>query len=270
MAITTVEGIGTALKQTVQFWRTPTSTTTVLRMHSLTLAGDPAAANAQFANTTNGTLVTSSTTGYPSLQSFNGNTGYITAATIAGTTAGRQLTAMLYDRLLVVGTFSGNVAQTNISTHPDFSGRLPGGSYEGLELWLDAPSTGWGAAGAIKIDYLNQANSAANTGTVSNTLTNVGDMVRLPLATGDTGVRAITAVTGGPATGNFNVSIMRRLCSVATDGWGTASTSGYSYVNGAPMTGLTRIYDTTALLPVMCPHNTTLDRFWIEVEIGVG
>ena len=82
----------------------------------------------------------------------------------------------------------------------------------GLELWVEAV-TAFTRNLSIAVTYLDQDGNAGTTGTVSTGIAPiVGRCIRLPLASGDTGLRTITGVTATVSTaGTFNILIVRPL-----------------------------------------------------------
>lgn len=127
-------------------------------------------------------------------------------------------TLILYDRLVHTSTLSGTVstAQTVASaalTRPDANGAQ-------TELFLEV-YTALGAtpqAGAV-MSYTDQDGNTGNTTPAFTVPASApaGLMIPIPLASGDTGVRAVASVTLGGSTGtagNFGITICRRIAEV--------------------------------------------------------
>jgi len=132
-----------------------------------------------------------------------------------------------------------------------------------LQLWLECVTAFTGSQ-SIAITYTNQSGTTGrSTGTVATGVApTVGRMFQMPLQAGDTGVQKIESVTSTVATvGTFNVLVMRRLWSgrvrIANDG----------DTHGPDKTGLTQIFATSALYPIIATDSTSTGV--PELQIGV-
>lgn len=176
--------------------------------------GTPAAAALAVGNTAAGLVPTDATIGAPIL-GFSSGTGYLTTvdATETFSTAYGGARATIYDRLFHAGAYAFNAAVT-LAAQPSFSSRVPGGTdYAGLQLWIEAV-TGFTGTPSFAVTYTNQAGTAAQTtGTVSaGFVPTIGNMLQLPLASGDCGLQKLESVTASVATaGSFNVIVARPL-----------------------------------------------------------
>jgi hypothetical protein len=156
-------------------------------------------------NTANGLVPTDATTGAPDVP-FGTGTGHITHAEFCTDS----------DRLFHAGAYAFN-ASTTLASQPSFSSRVPGGDYNGLEIWIEGV-TAFTGIGSIVITYTNQAGTTGRTaGTVSWAAgsSGPGRMMRVPFASGDCGVQRIDSVTCTVASaGTFNVLVARPLATM--------------------------------------------------------
>lgn len=135
--------------------------------------------------------------------------GMTAASSVAGT-------LFLYDRLLHIGGLSGTT--TSAQTVGGTLSRYTGSESPGNQIWVEIYSQIGATATTITANYTDQD---GNTG-ISSTATAIGGtglrepqrIIALPLASGDTGVRAVASVTLAGTTGtagNFGVSIVRPI-----------------------------------------------------------
>lgn len=174
--------------------------------------------------TTNGAMKQTDATGGRSL--------YLLHATALATAPGALV---LYDRLLHIGNLSGTV--TTAQTVGGVITRNTGGV--GNEIWVEI-YTQIGATGTtITASYTNQAGTSGKTTTaVTFGATNNREaqrMIRLPLASGDSGVQSIQSVTVLATTGTagaFGVTLVHPLAElqVGVSGCGTVR----DYMAGLP------------------------------------
>jgi hypothetical protein len=123
-------------------------------------------------------------------------------------------TLFLYDRLLHCGGLDGTV--TTPQTVGGALTRNTGG--EGNQIWVEIYTQIGTTARTITASYTNQAGTAGRTteaaaigGTGSREATR---LIRLPLASGDTGVRSVESVTLSDSTGTageFGVTITKEI-----------------------------------------------------------
>jgi len=213
MAISSRDDYISAVKQRV-IWTKTASITAVGAKQSQTmhLAGNPGGGTLAGSNATVGVLQTQGVAGggYPLLKTFGGGAkAYLTRVEAWAPVA---MNLNIYDVLLKMGTFAYN-ANVSSLTSVDISSRVPEGTdFRGLELWIEAVTAFTGIP-VVTITYLDQDGNAGTTGatTIDSALI-IGRMFQMPLASGDNGVKTITGITCGTASGGtFNVLIMRPL-----------------------------------------------------------
>jgi hypothetical protein len=123
---------------------------------------------------------------------------------------------LLYDRLMQVSGLSGTSTGTQTITSGTIT-RNTGG--DGNQLYAEVYTAIGATATTITASYTNQANVSGKT-TVAVAIggagyQEVGRMVQLPLAAGDTGVKSVqnvTLVATTGTTGDFGITIARPLC----------------------------------------------------------
>lgn len=211
MAITTVDGIVAALKQTIIFNKTASRTSVALIPFSVfDIAGSPGAGTIAVGNTANGIVPSDAQAGVPVINAFSGaNIGYLARVEFSNTVASRLL---IYDRLFSAGAFVFN-ANVTLASQPSYAARLPNTDYKGLEIWIEA-ATAFTGNQSIAVTYTNQdGTTGRTTGTIATGAAPIlGRMLRLPLQAGDTGVQKIESVVSSVSTvGTFNVHVMRKL-----------------------------------------------------------
>jgi hypothetical protein len=226
MTIAALADYNGALRERVRFAKTAARSMNANRFAWWTLwdatGGTPAAGTLNVGNTANGLVPTDATTGAPPIV-FGSGTGYLTEVIGQAGALGR---AALYDRLFHAGAYAFNAA-TSLASQPSYSSRVPGGNYDGTELWIECVTSNTGSQ-SVAVTYTNQAGTAAqSTGTfVAGTMV-AGEMIRLPLQAGDSGVQKVESVTGTVASaGTFNVLVTRPLWKSYFPLLGTASATG--------------------------------------------
>ena len=212
------------------------------------------------ASGTVGSIPTNTTDG--ALKQRNAPTGkekWLVSASISGHVAG---TFILYDRLYhnhnlsgtsaVEQTVQGDPASPALTRYTDGVG-----NFAFAEIYTIVGTT----ARTITMSYTNQAGTANQTSVATNFgATNFREVTRvifLPLASGDTGVRAVKSVTLSASTGtvgNFGVTIGHPIayihCSVAgTSGW-------RDFATGLP--GLKKIHSNAHLALLWVGNSTTV------------
>jgi hypothetical protein len=157
---------------------------------------------------------TDATAGCPIITNFSG-TGYVTGVQFANTVACRL---QLFDMLWKGGAYAYNSGTTTLSAQPTYASRVPGGDYNGIQIWIEV-STAFvtGSTWSVTVNYADQSAGAGTTVSTGNlTVANLilGRMIQLPLGAGDSGVQWIVNVavtTGGMTAGAFNVLVLRPL-----------------------------------------------------------
>lgn len=270
MAITTRDGLiaAQAGAQRLRILKTATRTSVATIPFSVfDLAGDPGAGTLAGSSTTAGVVPTDATTGVPIINAFGGGAiGHVTRAEFSSSVACR---IALYDLLWKGGAYAFN-ADVTLASQPSFASRVtfyPGSvvDYKGTELWLEAvtPFTG---NQSVQVNYLDQDGIAGDTGVIATAVAPIaGRMLRLPLASGDTGVQRIDRVRSTVSTvGTFNVLVMRKLAEsrirVAND----------QVVQGVDLVGLTQVFADSALVAVVYADGTSTGLPEVVVDIGNG
>lgn len=257
MAITTVDALISAAKDGLPVCKTQAATTVAAQWHTLLdRAGNPGAGSLSVGNTTNGVVPTDTTAGFPPIGGFAGGAdGVLHSICFSNTVACRFV---LFDRLWHAGSVSmTTLATTTFTSIPDATGRMPDGIGEGCEIWLEINAAVSATATTISVGYTSSdgttGRSTGATASLSGFIT--GRLVKMPLQAGDKGVRQITSVTVGgtvATTGTFNVILARRIY----DGM-RVPVVGAGDVHGFDKTALKRIYDTSALWPIIAPDSTS-------------
>lgn len=255
MAITTLDGLVGAARQTLDWCKTGAVTTVALNPSTaLDAAGMPGAGSLTIGNTANGLVPEGTTAGFPRISSFGGATGYLAAVSFAGTVAGRFA---LKDRLFNAGSYALTpTGTTTLASQPSYLGRCPSGHGVGCEIWLEVNTVIAASAVTVAIGYTNSdGTTGRSTGaTVSLSGYATRRLIPMPLQAGDIGVDQITSfVVGGTAaaTGTINVIVARPLLdNMRVPVAGAGDTWGWD------KTGLVQVYDTSALWPVVIPDST--------------
>lgn len=256
MAITTNDQRIAAAKQIVQLLKTASATSIAnIPFTTLDLAGNPGAGSLSVGNTANGLVPTDADAGFPTIKAFGGGaTGYLDSIQWGNTVAGRMI---LYDRLFHSGSHAMTpTGAVTLASQPSYSGRLPGTSYVGLEIFLEINTVVAASAVTIAVSYTNEAGTTGRSTGASASLSafTTRRLIPMPLQAGDKGVQKIEGFTIGgtaAATGNFNVVVARRLWSnrarVANDGG----------LDSGNLTPGRIIYDTSALWLVVQADSTS-------------
>lgn len=144
----------------------------------------------------------------------NGNDRFITYFGAMASMAG---TVILGDRLLHISGLSGT--STSVQTVGGTLTRYTGTESRGNEAWAEIYTQIGATARTLTVNYTNQAgNSASSTLPLGGTgIREVQRMVKLPLASGDSGVRAVASVQFDNSTGtqgDFGITIFRPLAQI--------------------------------------------------------
>ncbi len=184
-----------------------------------------------------GAIPDRTTTGaLPFLVATGGRDTHLIGANVTPLTAGVYL---LYDRLYHIGGLSGtSTADQTVQDSPASPALTRNTGGEGNIAWYEV-YTLLGATGTtLTMTYTNQAGTGSQTSTINIGATNFREVTRaqrIPLAAGDTGIRAIekvklTATTG--TLGNFGITIAQPLAWLPV---GAAGTAGWrDYTTGLP------------------------------------
>lgn len=261
MAITSLDGYTAAPKQNIPWFKTAARTTVAAIPFSLfDIAGVPGPGTLAIGNTANGIVPDDSVAGYPNIAAA-GIAWWLGTIEYGSSVACRL---HLYDCLFSAGAYAFN-ANVTLASQPSYAGRVPGGDYRGLELWLEAVTAFTGNP-SVQLNYLDDGGAAGDTGVIgTGAALTVGRMFKMPLAAGDMGVQRLDQVRGTVATvGTFNVHVMRRLWSgrvrIVNDG------DRHSFVR----TGLKRVFDSSALRVIVQPDSTASGLPEVYVELVDG
>lgn len=262
--ITTFDQYLAAAKQRIPMMKTASRTAVAAMPFSVfELAGNPGAGVLAGTSVAAGVVPTDATAGCPAIDAFGvGNVGYLSAVEY-GATVAERLT--VFDMLWKGGAYPFNAAQA-LAAQPSFAGRLPGGSFRGLEIWIEVVTAFTGNP-TIAVTYTNQdGTQGQTTGAIATgSALTLGRFFQLPLQAGDSGVQKIESVTGTIATvGTFNVLILRRLWS------GRAPVIGGGDKHGPDKTGMPIVYDTSALILMCAPDSTATGIPEVTLEICNG
>lgn len=275
MAIQSLDAYLGAYKQTVTIAKT-NSVTTVAGQPSILIdrAGLPGAGNLNPSQTTNGVVPTDATTGFPTIQNFNGsNKGYITRIEATWPVAG---SLALYDILFLAGATTIPTSSTTtvtLTSQPSYATRVPYKSdgvnrdYSQCELWAYSQVAWSNHAHTMNVTYVDQDNNTAETtANVSTQNYIINRMLRIPLNGQDAGVRqvngyALNGVTS--AAGGVVVMVARKLWMGRVYGPGGGTW-------GIDQTGMPEIFSDSALMLVSLADSTSSSTPSVQIEIAEG
>jgi hypothetical protein len=260
MAIASFDDWIASVKQTVIYFRNGTRTSVAALWFVIRdLTGNPGVGTLAGSSTTAGVVPTDATAGHPAINDFAGGaTGYLTQMEFGSTVACRL---MLADMLWIGGAYSYNSAVT-LSSQPSYASRLPNGSYNGLEMWVEVVTAFTGNP-TITITYTNQAGTAGQSTSISATAPTLGRFIQVPLAAGDSGIQKIESVTGTVATaGTFNVVILRPLWT------GRVAATNSGDVHGLDKTGMPIVFQDSALVAYVNADSTSTGVPELRFEIA--
>ena len=261
MSITTLDGYIGASKFRLTWMKTGTRTLVAAMPYTVfDIAGSPGAGTLNVGNTANGLVHTDAVSGYPIIPSFSGGNGYLSKVEFGSSVA---CCFDLYDRLFVAGAYSYS-ANITLSSQPSYSGRIVGGNYSGLQLWIEAVTAFTGTLG-VRIYYNDQDGNAGDTGVVTTLALPVGRCYQIPLAAGDNGIQQINQVVGSTATaGTFNVMVLRPLW------FGRVISANGGDVHDLLKTGFPQIFEDSALYTILYADSTAVGLPDISMQVAVG
>jgi hypothetical protein len=274
MAITNFDQYIGAVKQHIQISKSGAVTTTAGNWATTIAAAGFPSAGASPANTTTGVVPTDATTGFPAIQAFNGsNIGYLSR--VEASSPVNQALA-LFDVIFWAGPTtiptSGTTTVT-LGTQPSFTGRLPFRSdgstpaYEEVEMWVWLSTAGSNHAHTFQMSYKDQDdNTAESSATVSTQNVAVNRVLRVPWNAGDYGARLMNGylVNGATSsTGAVTAMFLRRL-------WTGRVEANTHKVFGPDLTGMPRVFDTSAIMLMCLPESTSTSTPNVLIEIAEG
>lgn len=190
-------------------------------------------------------------------QQANGGAGTLCIASAQcalRTSAGGSFTTVIADILSHQGGLSGTVATaqtTNLPTAALTRYTDGAGVMMGLTIYTQIGTT----ATTVTASYTNQDGTAGQVSPAvfigSTSFRNAGQLILLPLAAGDTGVRSVESVTLAATTGtagNFGVTLFKPLAMICTD---IAGPMSQDMVGGGLLGGLPEVLDNACLVPFM-------------------
>ena len=261
MTILTHDNYIASAKQTLDWFKTASITSVAAQpTTNFHLAGNPSAGTLAVGNTANGIVPNDALAGYLPINALSA-TGHLSGVSYNWSVPGWLF---LYDCLFSAGAFAFNAA-TTLTTQPSYSARVPGGNYNGLEIWLEAVTAHTGNQ-SIRIQYLDEGGAAGDTGTIATGVAPIlGRMYRMPMGSGDTGVQRIDVVTSTVSSaGTFNVHVMRPL-------WkGRVTVANGGDVHDYLKTRLKQVYGDSALRVVCQPDSTAVGLPSLLIELCDG
>lgn len=274
MAITTFDQYVGAYKQHIQVSKSGAVTTTAGNYATTFAAAGFPGAGSTPGNTTTGLVPTDATTGFPTIQTFQGsNKGYLSR--VEGFSTVNQ-TLALYDVLFWAGPTTiptGTPTIVTLNTQPSFSGRLPFRSdgitraWEEVEMWVWLSTAGSNHAHSFSMSYRDQDNNTAeSSATVSTQNVAVNRILRVPWNAGDYGAQLMNGYTVNniaSASGAVVAMFMRRL-------WHGRLEANTYKVFGPDLTGMPEVFDTSALMLVGVPESTSTGTPALYIEIAEG
>ena len=226
------------------------------------LAGSPGAGVLAGTSTAAGVVPTDATAGCPTIDAFGASAlGYLWQLEYGCSVACRL---KLFDMVFKAGAYAFNAAQA-LTGQPSYASRMPGGSYSGTQIWIEAVTAFTGNL-TVTITYTNQSGVTDRTATLATgTALTVGRLMQVPLQAGDTGVLAITNVAGTVATaGTFNVLVLRPLWS------GRCRTANDGDVHDFTKTGMPQVFADSALFLAVAADSTSTGIPEIELVVANG
>jgi len=223
-------------------------------------------------STTNGTVPTDATTGYPDIQDAVGsNKLYLTSASV---TAPVSMSIQLFDVLFTAGQTTIPTSGTttiSLTSRPSFTSRIPfmadgvTRNFASVELWAYPAVAASNHAHTMSIDYLDQGGAAGNTGNISTQNIIVNRLIRFPLASGDTGV---SDVTGYNLNGVTSASGAMVALAMRPIGPLLRTVGGLSYTYNIVDLGCPEIFSGSAIMAVCWADSTSSSTPTLILQIS--
>lgn len=274
MAITSLDGLIAAPKQSISIVKTAARTTVAAGWFStFDLAGNPGAGTLAGTSTTAGVVPTDATAGCPVIDAFGaGNTGYLAHVDFGSSVACR---IKLFDMVYKAGAYGFAAATTTVTSPPSYASRMPNGNYYDTQLWIEV-STAFttGNNWNVTCTYTNQSGTTGRTTVAFGTALaaaglTLGRMYQLPLQAGDSGIQKLESVivtngTTAMTAGAFNVLVLRPLwsgrCRIANDG----------DVHDLTKTSMSELYADSALVALVAADSNAIGVPELELTIANG
>jgi hypothetical protein len=172
---------------------------------------------------------------------------------------------LLYDRLFHIGGLSGtSTAAQSVQGSPASPALTRNTGGAGNIAWYEIYTIIGSTGTTLTMNYTDDAGNSGQTSTINIGATNFREVTRaqrIPLAAGDTGIRAIntvqlTATTG--TVGNFGITIAQPLAWIPV---GAAGTAGWrDYTTGLP--GIPVVNPDACLALMFIPAVATAPEVW--------
>jgi len=172
---------------------------------------------------------------------------------------------LLYDRLFHIGGLSGtSTAAQSVQGSPASPALTRNTGGAGNIAWYEIYTIIGSTGTTLTMNYTDDAGNSGQTSTINIGATNFREVTRaqrIPLAAGDTGIRAIntvqlTATTG--TVGNFGITIAQPLAWIPV---GAAGTAGWrDYTTGLP--GIPVVNPDACLALMFIPAAATAPEVW--------
>jgi hypothetical protein len=210
-----------------------------------------------------GAIPDRTTTGaLPFVAATGGRDLHLIGTSVTPLTAGVYL---LYDRLFHIGGLSGtSAADQDVQDEPPSPAITRNTGGEGNIAWYEIYTIIGTSTQTLTMTYTNQTGTGSRTSTINIGATGFREVTRaqrIPLAAGDTGIRAIEkiALSGTTGTlGNFGITIAQPLAWIPV---GVAGTAGWrDYTTGLP--GIPVIDPNACLGLMFIPAATTAPEVW--------
>lgn len=197
-------------------------------------------------NTTTGLVPVAGDTIFPDIVDDAAQNFYlfgIRASAPPGAGGTKAYRAWLHDRLWHAGPIStATIATTTFSGQPSFVSRLPGGTYSGTQLLIEAIGSVVGGNGSIS--YTNQDGVSGRTTQWTGFSAGADKCSQcLPLQAKDSGVQRVDSITiSNSVPGNLNIAIVRPLAMIRVQ-----NPDGLDQYIGFDQIGMPQLYGTSAL-----------------------
>jgi hypothetical protein len=258
MSISTLDDYIAASKFSYNVTKTASLTTTGNnRYNTYHLAGNIPAGTLAGTSTTAGVLITSSTAGFPGLNSIGNTSGYITGLEIIRDTSG---IIILQDLIVKLGVYAATADSASITMVTHSRWYL---DYTSIAMAIEVVTALSGTI-SITVDYVDGLDTALSTSFTLSGTNEIGKVIAIPLSS-SYGVKSITGLncSGVGGGGTFNVIVYRDLLALR------ALTAALEpVVLNLIQTGLPVIYPTSAINLVNIPDGATTGKASVSFEVS--